>query len=143
MFAGSLALAIAAFFFGAALYINIAEQPARLELSHGEMLEQWKFASSRGFMLQAPLCVLGCVCGLVALWQTGNWRWIVGAILLIANVPYTIRFIVPINNQLASTAAADAGPQTRALVERWGHLHAIRSLLGLGATLCNLWASVG
>ena len=107
------------------------------------MLEQWKFACVRGFLLQAPLCVLGCLCGLAAWWQTGNWRWSVGAAMMIANVPYTIRFIIPINNRLKSTAAAEANAETRALVERWGYLHAIRSLLGLGATLGNLWASAG
>jgi hypothetical protein len=58
-------------------------------------------------------------------------------------VPYTIRFIVPINNRLKSTAAAEANAETRTLVERWGYLHALRSLLGFVATLADLWAAAG
>jgi hypothetical protein len=142
MFAGQLALTLAAVFFGAALYVNIAEQPARFHLADSALLAEWKPAYTRGFAMQAPLTVIGCLCGLVAWWQTQDWRWAIGALLLIANVPYTLLVILPTNTVLMNTAAADAGPQTRSLLAKWGRLHAVRSLLGLGATLVFLWASV-
>src|ERR1700722_1853598 len=109
MFAGQIALTIAALFFGASIYVNLAEQPARLLLADGALLEQGKLACSRGFAMQAPMCVLGCLFGLLAWWQTKDWRWSVGALLLIANVPYTLRFILPINTALKNTAAVGAG----------------------------------
>jgi hypothetical protein len=46
----------------------------------------------------------------------------------------------PANNQLKATPPEKAGPQTRSLVEKWGRLHAVRTSLGVAATLAYLWA---
>jgi hypothetical protein len=140
MMAGHLALTAAALFTGAAVYINVAEQPARLGLDDHALLTEWKPAYKRGFAMQAPLAIAGCLLGLIAWWQGGHWLWVVGAALMIANWPWTLWAIMPTNNKLTSIAAANAGPDSRALIEKWGGLHACRSGLGALATLAFLGA---
>ena len=138
MLAGGLALTIAAVFTGAAIYINIAEQPARLQLDNRSLLAQWKLAYKLGSMMQASLAVVGGLFGLVAFLSTLDWRWLLGAVVLLANWPYTIFMIMPINRQLMDTAPDAAAAETRRMIERWGALHAGRSALGLVATLIFL-----
>ena len=131
MFAGHLALTIAALFTGAAIYINIAEQPARLQLDD---------TYRRGYMMQASLVVVGGFFGAVAFFSTFEWRWLLGAGVLLVNWPYTIFVIMPTNRRLMNTPASGATAETRSMIGWWGILHAGRSALGLVATLIFLWA---
>jgi hypothetical protein len=140
MLAAHLALVTAALFTGAAVYINWAEQPARLQLDDRALLTEWKPAYKRGFAMQAPLAILGCLLGLIAWWQTGQWLWIIGAVLMIANWPWTVLGIMPTNNKLTTIDPKDAGQSSRALIEKWGWLHGCRSVLGAFATLVFLGA---
>jgi Domain of unknown function (DUF1772) len=140
MLAGQLALVAAAAFAGAAFYINVAEQPARLGLDDDSLLAQWKPSYKHGFAMQASLAVISGVLGLFAAWQTGDWRWCVGAVLMLANWPYTLLGIMPTNNKLNAIAAGAAGPQSRSLIVDWGRLHAVRTALGISASLAFLWA---
>ena len=142
MLAGQLALVVAALFTGAAVYVNVAEQPARLDLDDRALLTQWKPAYKHGFAMQAPLAVIGFLLGLVAWWQTGQWTWLLGAAILVANWPYTILGIMPTNTILMATEPAAAGPDSRALIEKWAALHAGRTALGFVATLIFLRASL-
>ena len=66
MCAGQLALTIAALFTGATIYINIAEQPARLQLDDSSLLAEWKLAYSRGHMMQGSLAIVGGFFAVVA-----------------------------------------------------------------------------
>jgi hypothetical protein len=142
MLIGQLALLVAAVFSGAALYINVAEQPARLELDDRSLLIEWKPAYKNGLAMQAPLAIVGFLLGVVACWQTGHIGWAVGALLMVANWPVTFFAIMPTNNRLMATDPAAAGPESRARIERWGLLHAVRTALGFAASLAFLWASL-
>ena len=142
MFAGQLALIVSAVFSGAAIYINLGEQPARLKLDDRSLLSEWKPAYKRGFAMQASLAVLGFVLGLLAWWQTRDWRWLLGAAVLIANWPYTLAVIMTTNSRLMAITPDEAGWESRKLIENWGRLHAVRTALGFLATAAFLWASL-
>ena len=58
----------------------------------------------------------------------------------VANWPYTLLGIMPTNHRLKAIAEADAGPATRAMLETWGRLPAVRTALGFAATSAYLWA---
>ena len=106
------------------------------------LLTQWKPAYKRGFAMQALLAVVSFLLGAWAWWRAGDPRWLFGAIVLLANWPYTLLGIMPTNNRLMALDPAGAGPESRRLIERWGRLHAVRSALGLTATAMFLWASL-
>lgn len=140
MLAGHLALVLSAAFAGAAFYINFAEHPARLGLDDKNLLKHWKPSYAAGYAMQATLAVASGGLGLLAAWLTQDWRWIVGAGLIAANWPYTLIGIMPTNHKLKAIAESDAGPQSRAMLETWARLHAVRTGLGVAATVAFLWA---
>jgi hypothetical protein len=142
MIAGQLALLIAAVFAGAALYVSAVEQPARLALDPRALLLEWKPAYKRGTAMQAPLAIIGCLLGLAAWWQTGALAWLLGAALMLANWPVTLLVIMPTNRRLMATEPTGAGAESRALIERWGALHGVRTALGLAASVAFLAASL-
>jgi hypothetical protein len=138
---GLLALTVAAVFTGAAHYVVRAEHPARLQLADAPALQQWKPSYSRGAVMQASLALIGAACGIAAFFLERDWRWLAGALLLLANWPYTLLVILPTNRRLQATGPAEADGETRELLIRWGRLHRVRDLLGILATVVFLWAA--
>jgi hypothetical protein len=134
MLFGYLALTVAALFTGAAFYVNFAEQPARMTLDDRALLAQWKPSYKRGTMMQATLAIVGFVLGALAVWQSGRVAFLIGALLMLANWPWTLVAILPTNKILMATDLVDAGPKSRALHVKRNRLHAVRTALGALAT---------
>lgn len=142
MLSGQLALIVASVFAGAAIYVNVAEHPARMMLDDRSLLVQWKPAYTRGAAMQASLAIAGFLLGCLAWWQSGQWLWLAGAAAMIAPWPWTLLVIMPVNNTLKSFDPARDGAQSRPLLEKWSTLHAMRTALGFAATLLYLAASL-
>lgn len=140
---GLLALTVAAAFTGAAIYVNVAEQPARLLLDDRALLTEWKPSYHRGAAMQASLALIGFALGVAAWWQAPRAGFLIGAAAMIAPWPWTLVVIKPVNDRLLAMEPEQAGPASRALIVKWGGLHAMRTLLGAVATLAFLWALLG
>ena len=140
MLAAELALVLAAVFAGAAVFVNVAEQPARLALDDKAALIEWQLSYNRAAPMQAGLAMVTALLGFWVAWQSRDWRWLVGGLLILANWPYTLLAIKPTNDRLYATAPEQADAQTRQLIVRWGHLHGGRSVFGVAATLVFFWA---
>ena len=135
-----LALILTTLFTGAALYISLVEQPARLGLADGPLLLQWQSSYQRALPIQSGLALAGGATGLLTGYLSADWRWFAGSMLLLANWPFTLIAIMPVNKPLMTMHEKEAGSRSRALLVQWGKLHAIRSILGTAATLVFAWA---
>ena len=57
--------------------------------------------------------MLSGIFGLIAAWRTQDWRWLPGAVLILANWPYTLLVVKPTNDRLdALTKSAGAASRT-------------------------------
>ena len=127
-------------FSGAAIYINLAEHPARMEC--GTELAATVFGPSyrRAAVMQAALALTATIAG------TSDWLlsrqvvWLIGALLIFSVVPFTLLVIMPTNKKLLDPALNRNSEAAHRLLQRWGRLHAIRSILGFVASVIFLAA---
>src|SRR5882762_8889723 len=83
-----------ALFAGAALYINVAEHPARMGLETRMAALQWAPSYKRATWLQAPLALLSLACGIAAWLLGAGIAWLIAALLIGAVVPFTFAVIM-------------------------------------------------
>jgi len=137
------ALVFATLFAGGALYISLVEHPARLGLENGPLLAQWQPSYKRALPIQSGLAVAGGAAGLIVGYLSLDWLWFAGSILLLANWPFTLVVIMPVNKRVMSMSVSEAGAESRTMLVQWGKLHNVRSALGAAAALVFAWALAG
>jgi len=121
-------------FTGAAIYINLVEHPARMGCGTELAATEWAPSYKRAVAMQVPLAVVSAVAGIASWLMTGGIMWLIGAILIFAVIPFTLIVIMPTNKLLLNPGRDRASAETRALLEKWGKLHAVRSILSLLAS---------
>ena len=129
-------------FAGAAVYITAVEHPARLACGTEVALAQWAPSYKRATVMQASLAAIAALSGLIRGFQGGGPIWIWAASIILAVIPFTLIVIRPTNNRLLGPQRDGIAAETRQLLESWGHLHAVRSILGVVASILFIWAAV-
>jgi hypothetical protein len=133
------ALISAIMFASWALYVTLVEHPARLDSGAGPGRAQFRPSYRRAAPWQASFAVIACAAGVAMAIATSRWLWLAGALAIGAAVPFTLVVIKPINGTLLSSAPL-SDEDTRRLLQRWGRLHAVRTLLGGAGVLAFLGA---
>src|SRR5262245_37017678 len=128
-----------ALFAGAALYINVAEHPARMTLETRMAALQWAPSYKRATLLQAPLALLSLVSGTGAWLLGAGVLWLVAALLIGLVVAFTFDVVMHTDRQLLDPHRDVSSAETRSLLEKWNKLHAVRTALSLVASIIYLW----
>ena len=129
-------------FAGAAIYINAAEHPARLEC--GTELAATVFGPSyhRAAAMQASLAIVATISGITVALNGGSSLWVLGATLIFLVIPFTFIGIMPTNKQLLDPGRDRTAPETLNLLRKWGKLHAVRSVLSSLAAVVYVYLAV-
>ena len=133
----------AGLFTGAAIYINLAEHPARMECGTELAVTVFGPSYKRAARMQVFLIIVSTLGGLAAWLISGRLLWLIGAILIGAVIPFTLIAMMPTNKKLLDPTLDRKASSIDELLTSWGKLHAVRSLLGLAATLTFLYLNSG
>ena len=125
----------AGIFAGAAIYVSVVEHPARLSCGTEIAVREFAPSYKRGAIMQASLAIAGCVAGVIGGWSLNDTGSIVAALLLGIIVAFTFIVILPTNKRLLDPALDASGAEAASLLQRWGRLHAVRSVFSVAAFL--------
>jgi hypothetical protein len=134
------AVLAAGLFSGAALYVSLVEHPARMSLGTEIAAREFRPSYKRATVMQASLALVAAIPGVGTWVDRGGGLWLLGSVSIFLVVPFTLIVILPTNNKLLEEGRDLASQETQALLETWGRLHAVRSVLGLLAVVLFVWA---
>jgi hypothetical protein len=137
---GLLAFAVASAFLGAALYINIVEQPARLGLAPPAMVQEWTPSNRRGFIMLAALAISSAILAYLDYWNSSDLRWVIGGVVILVTLPYTYFVMVPANIWLYAMPTNAPASTVRGLMRDWGLLEWGHAAIGVAACIIFGWA---
>jgi Domain of unknown function (DUF1772) len=128
-------------FTGAAVYITAVEHPARLSCGTEIAATQWAPSYKRATRMQAPLALAAGLFGITRGVLGGGSMWISAAVLILSVIPFTLIVIRPTNNRLLDRQRDRGSEETRELLNTWGRLHLVRTVLSLAASVLCVWAA--
>lgn len=136
--AGFIATYCTGLFAGAALYIDLVEHPARMECGTSLAIAQFRPSYRRATVMQVSLAVVAFVAALTKFSLARDYVCLVGGVLIVAVIPFTLIAILPTNKKLLDATLDRESDLSRRLLVRWGKLHAVRVSLSSTAFLVFL-----
>lgn len=130
---GLLAAGCCGLFAGAALYINLVEHPARMSGGVEHALREFVPSYKRAAVMQASLALLGGAAAVLSWALAGGLGYLIGGLLLLAVVPFTLLVVFPTNKLLLDLHAKREVGNAEELLGRWNALHGIRTALSVAA----------
>lgn len=127
-------------FFGAALYINLAQHPATIKVGGDFASKFFPPMYAKASTLQVFLALAGTILGVLAWLYSQEILWLIGALFLVSVVPITIFLIKPINDQLLYPTHELKSEEVMALLKQWNPKHWIRSIASFLSFICYLLA---
>lgn len=129
-------------FFGAAIYISLAQHPAVLEAGGTVGGQFFPPMYKRAASIQVPLALFGFVSGGILGYQSSEILWLAGALLLLSVIPITLVFIKPVNDILLSSETLADLTEIESLLILWGKKHWWRSIVSGASFLLYLYVAV-
>ncbi len=136
------ALFLCGTFFGAAVYISMAQHPATMKAGVPFATKFFPPMYGLASRLQIALAIGGTLAGVIQWYLLREPLWAIGAAFLFFVIPYTVIALKPINDQLLDLNTERSNSQIENLLNRWAPRHWVRSVASGLSFVVYLWASV-
>lgn len=137
-----IAIYLSGTFFGAAVYISMAQHPATMKAGVPFACKFFPPMYNLASRLQITLAVGGTLAGIFQWYLVRDSLWAIGAALLFFVIPFTVVVLKPINDQLLDSDSKRSDAQTEDLLSQWAPRHWVRSIVSGLSFAVYLWAGV-
>ncbi|KAG0012935.1 hypothetical protein BGZ80_011411 [Entomortierella chlamydospora] len=108
--------------------------PALRKISNENALPVWAHSYNIGKKLQVGFIMTSLVTGVSVYSRTENPYYLAGSLIMTSIIPYTLAFIMPVNNTLLSILdGKKSDGNIERLLTKWDQLHFGRTLMGVAA----------
>ncbi len=141
-------------FCGAAIYVSLVEQPARMQVPLREAARQFGKSYPRAALLQPVYIFSSCAASATRYWKTFppvmlhrqsktmQQAHLVNLVMMGGCLLWTLVFMLSGNKALLA-AERESAPRVKQLLQTWGWQHSLRSIASAAALFVLLTASLG
>ena len=134
----SLSVLSCGLFTGAAIFIHYVEHPSRMAVGTQYAASVFPGSYRRAAVMQAGLAILCFVSSMLACVAGAGIMWLFTGLLMFSVVPFTLIVMMPVNKKLLDPKVDKYSASTKSLLQTWGKLHGVRSVISFCALLLFL-----